>query len=212
LGLSDHSRASVQARGLDADRLRQQLEEIQKLRAGGQLPCRLFTGIECDIMTDGSLDLDDDILRELDFVIISIHRSFTLPSDEMTARLVRAMEHPASTMLGHATGRLLLRREGYTFDFDRIFEVARQNEVVIEINAAPERLDLDWRHWRRASAAGVMTAISPDAHDPADFAWVSEGLRSARKAGLTADRVLNTRSADEVATWLAERKKRRWGG
>lgn len=209
LGITDHSKASFQARGLDADRLRRQLDEIHELRASGKLPCRIFAGIECDIMTDGSLDLDDDILRELDFVIVSVHRSFTMPSAEMTARLVRAMEHPSATMLGHATGRLLLRREPYSFDIDRIFEAARDNEVVIEINAAPERLDLDWRHWRRASSGGVLTSINPDAHDPADFAWMAGGVRAARKAGLTADRILNTRDADAVAAWLAERKQRR---
>jgi len=211
LGISDHSKASFQARGLDADRLRRQLDEIRELRASGTLPCHLFAGIECDIMNDGSLDLDDDVLRELDFVIVSVHRSFTMPAAEMTARLVRAIEHPSTTMLGHATGRLLLRREPYAFDIDRIFEAAKAHEVVIEINAAPERLDLDWRHWRRAAAAGVLTSINPDAHDPADFAWVPGGVRIARKAALTPDRVLNTRDLDAVTRWLTERKQRHGG-
>ena len=164
LGLADHSKASFQAKGLDDARVLKQLESIRAFNESGESPVHIFSGIECDILPDGSLDLEDATLNALDYAVMSVHSSFSQSEEEMTARVIRAIEHPATSMLGHPTGRILLRREPYKIDLQKVIDAAIANRVIIEINANPHRLDMDWRLWRRAAGRGLMCAINPDAH------------------------------------------------
>lgn len=198
LGIADHSKASFQANGLDEDRLARQVGEIDALNASGRFSTWVFAGVECDILKDGSLDLDDATLAGLDYVVGSIHGSFNLSEVEQTDRLIRAIEHPSMTMIGHLTGRILLRREGYRIDFRKILEAAAANEVLIEINANPSRLDLDWRHWRLAHDLGVLAVINPDAHRVEGLAHVRHGVQIASKGWLEREGVFNTRSLAEL--------------
>lgn len=202
LGIADHSKASFQANGLDEARVERQLAAIRAFNASGKSKVKVFAGVECDILTDGELDLDDTVLDALDYVVVSIHSSFTQPTDVVTARMIKAIEHPATTMVGHLTGRILLRREGYAIDAARIIDAAAANGVIIELNANPHRLDMDWRLWRRAAEKGVLTSINPDAHDAAHLGFVEAGVRVARKGWLTAGQVLNTWPLDEVEAFL----------
>lgn len=204
LGLADHSKASFQANGLDEERLAQQLDVIRQLNARGDLPCRLFSGIECDILPDGSLDLDDAILRELDYVVVSVHSSFSQSEAEMTARIIRAIEHPCATMLGHLTGRLLLRREGYAVDTAKVIDAAIANGKIIELNANPLRNEMDWRLWPQAASRGLLCAINPDAHEQENFDYMSVGIQSARKGWLTQDSVINCLGTEEVLDLFAK--------
>jgi len=206
LGIADHSKSSVQARGLDAERLAAQLAEIRALNASGRFKTRVLAGVECDILPDGRLDFDDDVLASLDYVVASVHSAFSQSSEEMTERIVRAIEHPRTTMLGHATGRLLLRREGYAVNLAKIIDAAIACRVVIELNASPWRLDLDWRHWRKAAGRGLLCAINPDAHETEGLAHVAAGINAARKGWLTRDDVLNTRPLSAVRRWFQERR------
>jgi len=205
LGLADHSKASFQAHGLDEARLRRQIAEIAALNRAGRFKVHLFSGVECDILPDGRLDLEDEVLREVDYVVISVHSAFAQGEAEMTARIVRAVEHPGATMLGHLTGRLLLKREGYAVNVAKVLDAALANGVVVELNANPQRLDLDWRQWRRAAERGLQCAINPDAHDTAGLDYVRAGINSARKGWLTAEQVLNTRPLAEVRRRLRRR-------
>ncbi len=205
LGIADHSKSSVQARGLDEARLASQVAAIRAANAAGG-GAWLFAGTECDILPDGRLDFDDGVLATLDYVVASVHSAFTQSEDEMTARIVRAVEHPRVTMLGHATGRLLLRREAYKVDLARVIDAAIANRVIIELNAHPSRLDLDWRLWRRAAERRLMCALNPDAHNTAGLRHVEAGVRVARKGWLTAENVLNTRDRAGVERWWSERR------
>lgn len=208
LGIADHSKSSVQARGLDETRLAAQLETIRAFNASGRCRTHIFSGVECDILPDGRLDFSDETFASLglDYVVVSVHSAFTQSEDEMTRRIVRALEHPRATMLGHATGRLLLRREGYKADLARVIDAAVANRVIIELNAHPSRLDLDWRWWRRAAERGLLCAINPDAHDVAGLRHVDAGVRVARKGWLGAENVLNTRDLAGVRRWFTERR------
>ena len=203
LGIADHSKSSVQAKGLGEERLAAQVAEIRALNASGRFKTHVFTGTECDILTDGRLDFDDAVLATLDYVVVSVHAAFTQSAADMTARIIRAIENPHTTMLGHVTGRLLLRREGYDVDFAKIIDAAIANDVVIELNASPWRLDMDWRHWRKAVERGLICAINPDAHETAGLEHVRAGINSARKGWLTLEHVLNTRSLEEVKRLFA---------
>lgn len=202
LGIADHSKSSVQARGLSEERLAAQVAEIHALNSSGRFKTHVFAGTECDILPDGRLDFDDTALAMLDYVVVSVHSAFTQSSADMTARIIRAIEHPGTTMLGHVTGRLLLRREGYQVDILKIIDAAIANEVIIELNANPWRLDMDWRHWRKAAERGLLCSVNPDAHETAGLAHVRAGINSARKGWLTADSVFNTRSLAEVKRTL----------
>jgi len=204
-GVADHSKSSVQARGLDADRLRRQIAEVRALNRSGRFATQVLAGVECDILPDGRLDLDDDVLRELDYVVVSVHSTFSQSEADMTARIIRAIENPCTTMLGHPTGRLLLRREGYAVDVKKVVDAAVANHVAIELNANPQRLDLDWRHWRAAAGRGLLCVINPDAHDVAGLDFYRAGINAARKAGLTAEQVLNTRDLEAVRLYLRGR-------
>jgi DNA polymerase (family 10) len=205
LGIADHSKASFQANGLDEARLRRQITEIAALNRSGRFTTQVLAGVECDILSDGRLDLDEAVLRELDYVVVSVHSAFTLSEAEMTARIIRALEHPRATMLGHPTGRLLLKREGYPVNVAKVIDAAVANRVAIELNAHPQRLDLDWRHWRRAAERGLQCVINPDAHDTAGLDHIRAGINAARKGWLTAEQVLNTRGLAGVREYLRTR-------
>lgn len=206
LGLADHSKASFQANGLDEARVHQQITAIKQLNANGRHRTHVFTGIECDILTDGRLDLADDLLAELDYVVVSVHNAMTQDAATMTARLIRAIEHPHATMVGHLTGRLLLRREPYQLDAAKVIDAAIAHRVIIELNANPWRLDMDWRLWRKAADKGLLCAINPDAHDTEGLRHVAAGINSARKGWLTKAHVLNTRERAGVDRWFKERR------
>jgi DNA polymerase (family X) len=202
LGITDHSKASFQARGLDEQRLAAQVADIQKLNTAGRFRIRVLAGSEVDILPDGSLDFSDDVLDSLDFVIASVHNATTQSEEDMTRRIIRAIENPHVTMLGHASGRLLLRREPYRVNFAKVIDAAIANETIIELNTTPERLDLDWRHWRRAAERGLLCSLNPDAHDCEGLRRVDAGVRVARKGWLTREQVFNTRPLQEVLEWL----------
>jgi DNA polymerase (family X) len=203
LGLSDHSQSARYANGLDPERMRQQHAIIDRLNATLD-GITILKGSEVDILPDGSLDYPDDLLRQLDFVVASVHSRFNMLQAEMTARLVKAMHNPYVTMLGHLTGRLLLARDGYPLDIDTIIAEAIRLGVVIELNANPHRLDLDWHHLRQAQGHGLLTSINPDAHSPEGLQDVAYGVGIARKGGVTAAQVINTRDLEEIQAWLKQ--------
>ncbi|MDQ8185131.1 DNA polymerase/3'-5' exonuclease PolX [Pelagicoccus sp. SDUM812002] len=205
-GTADHSKASFQANGLDDERVLEQISLIDSLNKSRKFSTYVFSGVECDILTDGSLDLDESTLMSLDYVVSSVHISMTQTEEDMTKRLIRAIEHPATTMLGHLTGRILLRREGYKVDVSKVVDAAIANGVIIEINANPRRLDMDWRFWRRAADKGLMTSINPDAHRIEHFDFVEAGVNVARKGWLNESHVFNTLSVDEVRKAFAKRR------
>lgn len=205
LGISDHSKSSFQANGLDEEPLLRQVADIRALNASKRFRTHVFAGVECDILADGRLDFETAVLAELDYVVASVHNAFAQDEATMTARIVRAIEHPRTTMLGHATGRLLLRREGYRVDLARVIDAAIAQGVVIELNANPWRLDLDWRHWRKAAERGLLCSINPDAHETAGLQHVRAGINAARKGGLTREQVINTRSLADVRKFLRAR-------
>lgn len=205
LGIADHSKASFQANGLSEERLERQVAEIKALNASGRYRTHVFTGTECDILTDGRLDFDDATLAQLDYVVVSVHNAFSQSEEEMTRRLIKAIEHPRTTMLGHVTGRLLLRREGYKLDFEKVIDAAIANQVIIELNASPWRLDMDWRHWRKAAEKGLICSINPDAHETATLEHVRAGVLAARKGWLTKESVLTTLPLAKVKTALKRR-------
>ena len=205
LGIADHSKSSYQANGLSEERLLKQVAEIHALNASKRFTTHVFTGTECDILPDGRLDFEDAVLAKLDYVVASVHNVFTQEEGVMTARLIRAIEHPRTTMIGHLTGRLLLRREGYRVDVGKVVDAAIANRVIIELNASPWRLDLDWRHWRKAAEKGLLCAINPDAHETSGLEQVRAGINSARKGWLTKESILNTRGLAAVKKYLSAR-------
>ena len=206
LGLADHSKASYQANGLDDARVLRMIESIRAFNQSGVSPVHIFSGIECDILPDGSLDLEDCTLDALDYAVMSVHSSFSQSEEEMTARMIRAIEHPATTILGHPTGRILLRREPYKIDLQKVIDAAITNRVIIEINANPRRLDMDWRLWRRAAERGLMCSINPDAHSTDGLSYFDAGVNIARKGWLEKEQVLNSRDCAGVLRWFSERK------
>lgn len=204
-GITDHSRAAAYAGGLSPEDLSRQADEIDaaNARLSG---FRILKGIEADILADGALDYEDAVLRRLDFVIGSIHSRFSLSRDEMTRRVLTAMDNPHLAILGHPTGRLLLSRDPYPIDLDAIFEKAARVGVAVEINADPHRLDLDWRFVQRARALGVVLSIGADAHNLAGLRNVDYGVGIARKGWLTRGDVLNTRSVEGFLAHVAARR------
>ncbi|HQZ28159.1 MAG TPA: DNA polymerase/3'-5' exonuclease PolX [Verrucomicrobiales bacterium] len=205
LGIADHSKSSFQANGLDEKRLRDQIESIKVLNREYHergTNFRVFAGSEVDILKDGSLDFDDELLGELDYVVASVHNAMTLSEAEMTKRLIRAVMHPSVTMLGHLTGRLLLEREPYAVDVPAVIEACAETGTIIELNCNPWRLDMDWRWWKYAVERGVKCSINPDAHriDHLNFLWF--GVRLARKGWLTRNDVINTLDLAGVENFL----------
>lgn len=197
VGISDHSKSAYYAGGLKVDDLRRQWEIIDAVNAR-EGNFRVFKGIESDILPDGNLDYDEDILKRFDFVIGSIHSNFNLRQSEQEARIIRAMENPYMTMLGHPTGRLLLSRDGYAVDMKTIIDTAARTGTIIELNASPYRFDIDWRHMKYTRERGVMISINPDAHMAAGLAEVLYGVGIARKGWQEKKDVLNTRTAAEI--------------
>ena len=208
LGIADHSKSSVQANGLSEERLTQQIASIQKLNESFQ-GFALISGSEVDILKDGSLDFDDEMLSQLDYCVASVHNVFNLPEKEMTARLIRAMENEHVTMLGHLTGRLLLRRDPYAVNMEKIIDCAAETRTIIELNCNPWRLDMDWRWWHRARDKGVLSSINPDAHATEQLQFLAYGVRLAKKGWLRQKDVLNCLPLAEVQEWLALPKSKR---
>jgi DNA polymerase (family 10) len=204
MGLSDHSKAASYAHGLDDARLRKQMKEVTELNATWK-DFRILHGMEVDILPDGTLDLCDELCRKLDFVIGSIHSRFDMTEDEMTDRICKAIRDPHFDVLGHPTGRLLLRRDGYKVDLERVIQAAKEAGKVVELNANPHRLDLDDPHARRAKELGVTMSIDPDAHSVPGLEDVDFGLMTARRAGLEAGDVLNSLTAEKVKARFAGR-------
>lgn len=205
LGIADHSKSSFQARGLKEDQLLAQIAEIRALNARGA-PAWLFAGSEVDILKDGQLDFERGILEQLDYCVLSVHSSMSGMSEaEMTDRMVRAMETETGCLkiLGHPTGRLLLRREGYAVEMRALLEAAARCGVLIELNANPWRMDMDWRYWRQAAEMGIGCVITADAHDTADLDYLRGGILAARKAGLTPRDVFNSLPLEAVKERLA---------
>ncbi len=211
LGIADHSRTASYAGGLPPARAREQMRAIDAWNAAhggkGRKRFRLFKGTESDILADGSLDYDDALLGEMDYVVGSIHSAFRLSEREQTDRLLRAVRNPRLTILGHATGRLLLTRSGYQVDVRAVIDAAAEHGVAVEINADPHRLDVDWRHARYAAERGVLVPIDPDAHSVRGIDNVSYGVNVARKAWLEPRHVLNAWTLEEVEEHLAQRKQ-----
>ena len=207
LGIADHSKASVQANGLDPARLKKQIAEIKALNKDFD-GFRIFSGTECDILKDGTLDFSDSVLAQLDYVVASVHSSFTLSEAEMTKRLIRAMENPHVTMLGHMTGRLLLKRESYAVNIPAILDAAAETGTFIELNADPHRLDMDWRWWRLAKEKGVKCVINPDAHSTEGLQNLYFGIGAARKGWLTKNEVVNCLSLKKVIPVLEAKRNR----
>jgi DNA polymerase (family 10) len=204
-GVGDHSQSLTVARGMPPGVVKKQWAEIDAVNARLS-GVRILKGVECDILADGSLDYDDDLLAGFDYVVGSVHTLFGMPEAEMTARVCRALSHPRLTMLGHATGRLLLRREGYKINLDEVLRCAAKHGKMIEINANPVRLDLDWVHVKRAKALGIPIVINPDAHSTAELGLYTFGVDVARRGWLTRDDVFNTRSLKDVVKELERRK------
>jgi len=202
LGISDHSKASFQANGLDEERLSKQVQAINNINESGNFRVHLFSGSEVDILSGGKLDFEDSVLDALDYVVASVHNGLTQDEETMTARIIKAIEHPKVTMIGHVSGRLLLRREASKINFTKILDAAISNGKILELNANPMRLDMDWRHWRRAAEKGLLCCINPDAHALHHFDFQHAGVLAARKGWLTAKDVFNTRTLREVQEYL----------
>lgn len=193
IGICDHSKTAVYANGLSEERVKRQHEEIDTLNSEN-LGIRILKGIESDILTDGSLDYPDAILETFDFVVASIHSAFTLSPEAMTARIVRAIEHPATTILGHPTGRLLLKRKGYTFDWEAVLQKAKEHNKILEINASPYRLDVNPEIAAKACQMGILISINTDAHNCDDLEQMRYGISVARRAALPKETIANARS------------------
>jgi DNA polymerase (family 10) len=205
LGVTDHSQAAAYAGGLRPDDLARQAEEIDEVnsRLSG---FRVLKGVEADILQDGRIDYDEQVLEQLDFVIASVHSRFNMGKKEMTDRILTAMDNPYLTIIGHPTGRLLLSRDPYPVDLEAVMDKAAATGVALEINADPHRLDLDWRVLRQARDRGVAISIGADAHSVAGLSYVEYGVGMARKGWLGSQDILNSRSADE---FVANARRRR---
>jgi DNA polymerase (family 10) len=197
LGITDHSQSLKIAGGVPVEILWKQIRQIDELN-GRLQGIRILKSAEVDILADGTLDYPDELLRELDYTVCSIHSRFAFGKDQQTERILRAMDNRYFNILGHATGRLLLKRPGYELDMERVIAHAKQNGCLFEINSSPDRLDLSAENSRLASAAGVMIAISTDAHSVSEFGTIRYGIEQARRAGLEARSVLNCQSLETL--------------
>jgi DNA polymerase (family 10) len=208
LGVSDHSESAFYAGGLKRDGVLRQHDEIDAVNAAmGGDGFRVLKGIEADILADGRVDYDEELLGRFDYVIGSVHSRFGMEEREMTERVLRALDDPHLTVLGHPTGRLLLTREPYAIDMEAVIEKAAEVGASIELNADPHRLDLDWRLCRSAKERGVAIEIGPDAHSVPGLDNVEIGVGVARKGWLEAGDVLNARTAEEVVAFAAARRE-----
>jgi len=206
LGISDHSQSAFYANGMKEPRIRKQWKEIDRVQK--QYPdIHIFKGIEADILPDGSMDYADDFLAEFDFVIASVHSRFNLPEADQTRRVCRALANPYVTMLGHPTGRLLLSRPGYRIDLSQVIAAAVDHRTLLEINGSRHRLDLDWRFVRTAKAQGAQFCINPDAHAVEELRNIPLGVNVARKGGLCAEDVVNTKSLADMKTFISHMRR-----
>ena len=203
LGICDHSQTAAYAGGLKADELIKQGEEIDALNRE-LAPFKIFKGVESDILSNGDLDYPEEILKTLDFVVASVHSGLKMDEQKANHRLIKAIENPYTTILGHPTGRLLLLREGYPIDHKYIIDACATNNVVIELNAHPYRLDLDWRWIPYAQEKGVMISINPDAHEKQGYHDMYFGTLAARKGGLLQKNTLNAMSLEEFESFLSK--------
>ena len=207
-GVADHSKSAHYAGGLSIEEIDAQHAEIDRLNKRYGKSFRILKGIESDILADGALDYPDEVLARFDFVVASVHGRFKLDRKTQTQRIIRAVENPFTTILGHMTGRQLLRRPGYEVDIEAILAACAQHGVAVEINANPWRLDLDWRWHRRALDLGCMMSINPDAHSTDELDLTHWGVEMARKGGVPADRVLNALTLPRLMQHLKRRKHR----
>ncbi|UII25155.1 DNA polymerase/3'-5' exonuclease PolX [Fulvivirga maritima] len=208
LGITDHSKSSFYyANGLYEKRVTEQQAEIDELNKTYK-DFKIFKGIECDILPDGSLDYDPEVLASFDFIVSSVHSVLNMDAQKATERVLKAVENPFTTILGHMTGRLLLQREGYPVDHKTIIDACAKNKVVIEINANPRRLDIDWRWVHYALEQGVMLSINPDAHAKAGYHDMYYGLCVGRKGGLTKEMNLNSLSLNDLESYFTTKKEK----
>lgn len=205
-GIADHSQTATYAQGLKVDDVRQQHAEIDRLNAQFGPDFQILKGIESDILGDGSLDYDNETLASFDYVVASVHQTLTMTKEKATARLLRAIENPYTTVLGHPTGRLLLAREGYPIDYQEIIQACAKHNVVIEINASPYRLDLDWQWINYAQEQGVMLSINPDAHEMAGLLDMNYGVAVGRKGGLLKTMTFNALTLSAIQAYLIKKK------
>jgi DNA polymerase (family 10) len=204
--ISDHSKNAHYAGGLKEEKVLRQMEEIDLLNKKLS-PFRIFKSIECDILVSGELDYEPSLLKKFDLVIISVHQLLKMDEQKATKRLIKAIENPYTTILGHMTGRQLLIRPGYPVDFIKVIDACAANKVVIEINANPYRLDMDWSHIPYAMKKGVMISVNPDAHSIGEIDNIRWGVSAARKGGLTKDMTWNAMPLEKIEQWLRKKKK-----
>ncbi|MDG1716750.1 MAG: helix-hairpin-helix domain-containing protein [Saprospiraceae bacterium] len=203
LVMSDHSKAAFYADGLKEDQVEAQWADIDQINASYDDGFRVYKGIEADILNDGSMDYGNDFLSQFEVVVASIHSQLNMDLEKANRRLIKAIENPHTHILGHITGRLLLSRAGYPIDHELIIDACAANGMIIELNANPQRLDIDWTWIPSALEKGVMISINPDAHVRESIHYMQFGVHVARKAGLTKEQCLNSKNADDFARWVA---------
>ena len=206
-GVADHSKSAHYAGGLSVEEIAQQHREADRLNKGFGKDFRILKGIESDILADGSLDYTDDVLARFDFVVASIHGRFKLDRKAQTQRLLRAISDPHTTIIGHMTGRQLQRRPGYEIDIEKVLRACAKHDVVVEINAHPWRLDLDWRWHHAALEFGCMMSINPDAHSVPELDHMHWGVEMARKGGVPPERILNAMNLPEITRYLRQKRR-----
>jgi DNA polymerase (family 10) len=210
LGIADHSKTASYAKGLSEERIFEQHAEIEKLNqkytSMTDRPFKILKGIESDILGDGSLDYADDVLKSFDYIVASIHQNLKMTEEKAMLRIIKAVENPYTTILGHPTGRILLSRAGYPIDYQKVIDACAANGVVIEINASPYRLDLDWRWIQYALEKNVMLSINPDAHEKEGYFDMHYGVAVARKGGLLANMTFNALGLEEMEEYLAKKR------
>ena len=206
-GVADHSKSAHYAGGLSVEQIDEQHREADRLNRKFGKSFRILKGIESDILADGSLDYPEEVLERFDFVVASIHGRFKLERKAQTDRLLRAISNPHTTILGHMTGRQLLRRPGYEIDVEQVLRACARYGVAVEINAHPWRLDLDWRWYQTALDFGCMMSINPDAHSIPELDHMHWGVKMARKGGVPADRVLNAMTLSEILQHFQRRRR-----
>jgi len=208
IGISDHSKSAYYAGGLSIQDIEAQLDEIDSLNKSFKR-FKIFKGIESDILNDGSLDYNDRILEKFDFVIIAIHSNFNMTKEQITERIVKAMQNRHAAILAHPTGRLLLSRDPYEVDIEAIIDAAQKNNVDIELNSSPFRLDLDWRYLKYAKERNIKIFIDPDAHSLENLYDYRFGVNIARKGWLEKDGIANTMDAQNLDNYFKKKKETR---
>jgi DNA polymerase (family 10) len=201
--ISDHSKNAHYAGGLKEEKAMKQMEEIDRLNRK-LAPFKIFKSIECDILVSGELDYAKDFLQRFDLVIVSVHQLLKMNEEKATKRLIKAIENPYTTILGHMTARQLLIRPGYPVNVKKVIDACAANNVIIEVNANPYRLDMDWSHIPYALSKGVMISVDPDAHSISEIDNIRWGVAAGRKGGLTKDMTWNAMPLKKIEQWLAD--------